>query len=213
MGCFAKGCITLLIIGFLFTIGAIGGTLYLCFKAAAVLTSTEPVDLQLKPPDAAQIRAAEGSLNRLKQATERGEEATIGFTAADLNALINRDQDLDFIHGHIRIDIANSIMTVNVSAPLNEIEWNRVRGRWLNGSAEATVSYAFGMFHFDLHKAELNGHRVPASVVSGFVSSFNQSFNSHFHDSLEKEGITEFWDQIKSIELQDDKLVITTKAE
>lgn len=213
MGCFAKGCITVLIIGFIFTIGAIGGTWYLCRKAAVVLTSTEPVDLQLTPPDPARVRAAEGSADRLKQATERGEEATIGFTGADLNALIDRDPDLDFIHGRMRIDIVNSIVTVKVSAPLDEVEWKRLRGRWLNGSADVTVNYEFGMFQFDVHRAELNGRRIPEFFVETFRSSFNQSFNTHFHDSLEKEGITEFWDHIKSIALEDDKLVITTKAQ
>ncbi len=213
MGCFAKGCITVLIIGFIFTIGAIGSTWYLCRKAAVVLTSTEPVDLQLPPPDRAQIRAVEGSINRLKEATARGEEATVGFTGADLNALIDRDPDLDFIHGHVRIDIANSIMSVKVSAPLEEVEWKRLRGRWLNGSAEVTISYDFGMFQFDVQKAEINGHRVPEGIADVFISEFNKNFNTHFHDSLEKEGITEFWDEIKSISLEDDKLIITTQAQ
>jgi hypothetical protein len=213
VGCFAKGCIVVLILGFIFTIGAIGSTWYLCRKAAVVLTSNQPVDLKLPPPDRAQIRAAEGSVDRLKQATARGEETTIGFTGADLNALIDHDPDLDFIHGHVRIDIANSVMSVKVSAPLEEVEWKRLRGRWLNGSAELTISYDFGMFQFDVQKAEINGHPVPESIADLLVSQFNKTFNTRFHDSLEKEGITEFWDEIKSISLEGDRLVITTQAQ
>ena len=121
MGCFAVGCITILVVGFVFIVGAAGTAWYVFTKAADVLTTTEPADLKLVPPDRAQVRAAEGSLSRLKSAIATHQEATVGFTAADLNALINRDPDLEDMRGQIRIDIADSIMTVAVNRSSRQI--------------------------------------------------------------------------------------------
>jgi hypothetical protein len=211
MGCFAMGCLTLLIIGFLLLVGVIGGTWYVCRKAADTLTSSEPVDLGITPPDEAQVRNAERSVTRVKTAIATGQETTVAFTAADLNALVDRDPDFSGVRGRIRIDIANSIMTVRLSAPLDEFSWSRLRNRWFNASATFGFAYAFEMFRIDLRSAEANGHHLPEEFYSTFVSSFNRSLNQSFHDKIRKNEAAEFWDHVKSISLEGDKLVVTTK--
>src|SRR5690348_13084820 len=68
MGCFAVGCLTVVVAGFIFLIGLMGSAVFLCLKAADTFTSTAPVDLRLVEPDRAQINAAEGSLDRVRAA-------------------------------------------------------------------------------------------------------------------------------------------------
>ena len=86
-----------------------------------------------------------------------GQATTVEFTAADLNALLDRDPDFSAVRGRARIDIANSIMTITLSAPLDDIPWARLRRRWFNASAAFGFAYAFGMFRVDLKSAEANG--------------------------------------------------------
>ena len=213
MGCFAKGCLTLLIIGFILIAGVIGGTWYICRKAADTLTSSEPVDLRIVPPDEAQVRTAERSVTRVKTAIATRQETTVVFTAADLNALVDRDPDFSEVRGRMRIDIADSIMTITMSAPLDDIHWARLKRRWFNASATFGFAYAFGMFRVDIKSAEANGHQLPDEFLSSFVSSFNRSFNQRFREKLRENDSAEFWNHVKTISLEGDKLVVTTQAE
>jgi hypothetical protein len=212
MGCFALGCLTFLVIGFLFLIGIAGCTWYLCRKAADTFTSTESVNLAIVQPDSAQIRAAEGSLSRVKTAIATNQETTVGFTAADLNALIDQESEFEGIRGRVRIEIADSLMTIRVSAPLDEIPWKRLRGRWLNFTTALKFDYNEGKFDLDFKTIEANGHQISDAFLSGFVPSFNDVFNSRLHDELEKNNVSDLWDHVKSITLQDDKMVVTTQT-
>jgi hypothetical protein len=211
MGCFAKGCLTLLILGFIVMAGMIGTSWYIFRKAADTLTSREPIDLQIAAPDEAQVNAAERSATRVKTAIATGQETTVAFTAADLNALLDRDPDFSELRGRTRIDIANSIMTITMSAPLDEIPWARLRGRWFNATVNFSFTYEFGTFGIDIKSAEANGHQLPDFFLSNLVSSFNDGVNQGFHDEIRKNNTSEFWDHVKTMSLEGDKLVVTTK--
>lgn len=213
MGCFAAGCLVILILGFLFFAGMIGCTWYFCRKAADTYTSSQPTDLNLAQPDRAQIRAAEGSLARLKTAIATNQETTIGFTAADLNALIDQEPEFDGIRRRVRIEIDNSLMTIRVSAPLDEIPWRRLKGRWLNLSASLRFEYNSGMFDFDVKNLEANGYEISDAFLSSFVPAFNRQFSARFHEELLKNNAGDFWDHVRSIRLEDDKLIVTTEQE
>lgn len=207
------GCLTLLIIGFVLIAGVIGGTWYICRKAADKLTSSQPVDLGIVPPDEAQVRNAERSVTRVKTAIATGQETTVAFTAADLNALVDRDPDFSEMRGRVRIDIAESIMTIRTSAPLDDFPWSKLKERWFNASARFSFAYAFGKFRVDLRSAEANGHQLPDAFYSSVVSAFDESFNEGFHNQVRKNHNSEFWDHVKTMSLEGDKLVLTTQAD
>ncbi|MFZ1220510.1 MAG: hypothetical protein WAO00_14545 [Chthoniobacterales bacterium] len=213
IGCFAKGCLTILILGFLFMAIVVGGGWYLYKKSLANLTSVVPADVRLETPTEAQIQAAEKSRDRMDLAIARNEEATVEFTGPELNALLSSDPDLSFLRNHTRIDISNSIMTVTLSAPLDSLPWPGLEGRWFNGTMRLSISYSSGSFHTEIKSAEANGHELPDYFLGGFNSSFDQSFNRSFREEIEKnENGPEFWSRVKSLSLEGDKLVIVTKA-
>jgi hypothetical protein len=115
MGCFAKGCLTLLIVGFLLVACGLGGTWYLYVKMVDNLTSPEAADVQVQPPSESQYQTAETSMNRLREAVADNKETTVEFTAADLNALFARDPAFSDWRGRIRIEIADSTMTIAIT--------------------------------------------------------------------------------------------------
>lgn len=214
MGCFAKGCLTVLILGFVLTAVIVGGGWYLYKKTFNNLTSSAPADVQLETPTEAQIQAADRSHARLNEAAARNEETTVEFTGPELNLLLARETDFSFLRDRSRIAISNSIMTLALSAPLDALPWPGLKGRWFNGTLRFSMAYAFGTFRVHIKSAEANGNQFPSAFLSSFNSSFNDSMNKGFQDELQKiEDGTEFWNHVKSMSLEGDKLVVTTKPE
>ncbi len=214
MGCFAKGCLTFFILGFLFIAVVIGGGWYFYKKTFNNLTSTGPADVRVETPSPAQTKSAENSRTQLNEAMARNQETTVEFTGPELNLLLQRNSDLSFLRGRSRIDIADSTMTVALSAPLDALTWPGLKGRWFNGTLRFSMTYGSGIFQIDVKSAEANGHEFPTAFLSAFNSSFNESMNKAFQEELSRnENGNEFWNRVKSISLQGDKLVITTKAE
>lgn len=212
MGCFAKGCLTVLILGFLFLAVVIGGGWYVYKKTLTNLTSPVPADVRLETPTAAQMEAAETSRAKMDTAIARNEEATVEFTGPELNALLTRDPDLDFLRNRTHIEIANSIMTVAISAPLDSLPWPGLKGRWFNGTVRLKVSYSSDVFHTEIKSAEANGHDLPDYFLGSFNSSFDESFNRSFREEVQKnENGAEFWSRVKTMSLEGDKLILVTK--
>jgi len=213
MGCFAKGCLTILIVGFLcIAIVGIGGWFFYK-KTFHNLTSTAPIDVQVQKPTVDQVKTAEDSAARLDEEIARNQETTLEFTGQELNYLLQRNTDWDFLRGRTRIDIADSTMTVAMSAPLDSLPWPGLKGRWFNGTVRFSMTYTSGSFQFELISAEANGNQFPSTFLSSFNSTFSESANEEFQKELTKNLANEFWNHVKSVSLQGDKLIITTRPD
>ena len=215
MGCFAKGCLTILIVGFILIAGVIGATWYLYVKTVDNLTSPAPADVHIEPPSESQFQIAENSMARLRKAIANNEETTVEFTAADLNALLARDLDFKEWRGRTRIEITDSTVTIALSASLNSIPLPRIKKRWFNGTARFNFAYESGTFRFDIKSAKAGGHHVPGIFLSrSSISSFNESMNRSFRDELRtNDRGSVFWNHVKTMSLEGDKLVVTTQAD
>jgi hypothetical protein len=214
MGCFAKGCLTVFILGFLFIAVVGGGCWYFYKKTFNNLTSTGPTDIRVETPTPAQTKSAEDSHARLDEAIARNQETTVEFTGPELNHLLAQNSDLEFLRGRSRMDIADSTMTVALSAPLDRLPWPGLKDRWFNGTLRFSMTYGSGVFQLDLKSAEANGHEFPTAFLSSFNSSFNGSMNKAFREQVDRnEEGNEFWNHVKSVNLKGDKLVITTKPQ
>ena len=210
MGCFATGCLITLIAGFvLVAVLGVGGW-WFYKKTFNSLTSSGPSDVRIEAPSPEVVQKAEGSKARLDQAIARNEETTIEFTGPELAVLLSRDPDLDFLRDRTRIDIADSIMTVTLSAPLRALKWPGMRDRWFNGTVRFGMTYANDEFEVDIQSAEANGREFPDVFVSGFNNSFTEAMNEAFNETRRRER-NEFWNHVKTMKLEGDKLVVTTK--
>jgi hypothetical protein len=150
----------------------------------------------------------------LDEAIARNQETSVEFTGPELNYLIQSNSDWDFLRGRSRIDIADSTMTVALSAPLDRLPWPGFKGRWFNGTVRFSMTYASGEFQLEIISAEANGSRFPDALLSRFNSSFDDAMNDEFRKEVRKNTRqSDFWRHVKSISLQGDKLVITTKAD
>jgi len=214
MGCFAKGCLTLIIVGLVLVVVFVGGSVFVLNRAIHVFTSTEPVQIQVRQSTPAELEVAKAKLDTLRSAARNHQETTIEFNANEINALIANEPEFRGAAGHARVAVANSIASLDVSAPLDSMHWKRLNGRWFNGNIQFGFSYVDENFNFDIRSAEASGHHFPrAMLISDFMQSFNRSFNDSFHkESAKRPDANNLWRHIKMASLQNDKLVVTTRA-
>ena len=175
-------------------------------------TSTEPVVVQTAAPSESEYALANQKLTAVHEAEHNDQSVTVAFTAADLNALIARHPDFSEMRGKFRVAIANSIMTLEMSVPLHEVDIPRVRNRYLNGTARFELIYHAGDFNFSLRSVTANDHELSVALLQRFGDRFNDGFSEGFAKSHRDHDAAEFWDNVKTLAVVDDKLVITTKG-
>jgi hypothetical protein len=212
-GCFPKGCLIVFLAGIAMAVMIGAGAFYLYGKVLDRFTSVRPADLQIVAPSRDAIQVAGLTLDRFRTALANNREETIEFTSADLNALVSADSDFAGARGKVRFAMADSAMTMDLSAPVDSVPLPRFRGRWFNGTLRFSLDYSYGQFAFGPQLIQTNGGRVPEWVLtSQFGSSFSHSFTKSFNDAVQKnrQGAT-FWKHIKKITVEGDKLDVTTQ--
>ena len=149
----------------------------------------------------------------MRIAIRNDQETTIEFTADDLNALIATDPDFRKARGRLRVGIADSVVSVDLSAPLDPLKWTRMRGRWFNGNIRLGLSYLDDNFFFDMKSSEANGRQIPSFIFnSDFQRSFDRSFNQRFQRRSENQRNRNSWlKYIRTISVQDDKVILITR--
>lgn len=213
MGCFAKGCLTLLIAAIVLVIVCLFGGWFIVNRLVDKFTSTQPAQIDVQQPAPAESQEAEAKAETLRNAIRNNQETTIEFTADDLNALIVNDPDFRRAHGRLRVAITDSIVTLDLSAPLSSLKWRHLERRWFNGTVRFGMDYSDGDFSFDLKSAEANGRGLPHLLfTSDFERSFNRSFNEGFRGNSGKHRERNEWFRhIKTISVQGDKVIVTTR--
>lgn len=210
-GCFGSCCLGLLVVGFICVVGLLGTGWYVFHKLANNnIISDAPISVQIEQPSEAQYQTAETSLTQLKTAANERREQTVSFTAEDLNALLARDPDFRDLAGHARVEIANSVMTVSLSAPLN-VFWGSSKRRWFNGIVRFTARYENDEFQIDLQSARGGDYDVPNYILSRINSNLGQVITDNTDDWRRELGVD--LRRVKRMSIEGDKLVVTTKAE
>jgi hypothetical protein len=213
-GCFAKGCLGLVIAVVVLGAVLIGGGLFLLNRGVGMFTATAPIQIQARPATPPELQVAKAKLDSLRSAIRNRVEATIEFTADDINALLQNEPEFRDARNHARVAIANSIVSLDVSAPLNSAKWSRLQGRWFNGNIQFGFSYVDDNFNFDVRSAEANGYQFPRAILTAeIIQSFNRSFNDSFHrESARRGDASDLWRHIGMATVQNDKLIVTTRA-
>ena len=212
MGCFAKGCLTLVVVGI--AMAAIsGGSLYYYFgKFVDNLTAPQSVAIRVEQPTDAQFTNATAQLKRLSEAYQSGQETTVELTAADLNALIARRPDFAQMRGKSFITIADGNFGAEVSLPLDKIPLSRLKGRFFNGKFVTFFEWNNDEVTFKPKVVEANGKAMPEWALSQLATADSQR---QINEELKKSTNREFRSQLerfKSIRITGDRVILVTKA-
>ncbi len=213
MGCFAKGCLTIIIAAAALVVICLCGGWFFLTRFADKFTITQPATVEVRQPTPAEAQAAEAKWEGFGTAIRNNQETTVELTADDLNALIATDPDFRKARGRVRVGIADSIVSLDLSAPLDSLKWTRFRDRWFNGNIRFGMSYVDDNFFFDLKSAEANGRQIPRFIFSSdFERSFSRSFSQSLHRRSESRPDRDAsLKHIRTISVQDDKIILTTR--
>ena len=182
-------------------------------KTVDALTEDAPIAVTMEAPSGAQVVAASQKVEQLRTAALTQQVVTMDFAAAELNALIARHPSFSDWRGKARVGIANSEMTVDLSVPLRDIPLPRVRSRWFNGSVRFALAYDEDRFELGVRSLNANGQDIDLSALAAMADDINRRFNEGFDNSHRDDPRSkEFWDNVRSMEVRGDRLIITTKG-
>jgi len=129
-----------------------GGT-----KVIADYTSPQGIPLGETPPSGEDYEIANAKFATLQDALLRQQPVTVELTGADVNALIARHPSFVGASGKCRVGIAESLVTLELSLPLDGINWPQVKDRWLNASMEVGLDFQEDQFAVSVRSMSANG--------------------------------------------------------
>lgn len=201
----------MLVIAFVLLALSIGVGWFLFSKTVRGFTADAPVAIETGTTTEAQYATANEKLERLRGGSGSQQSVTVELTAEEVNALIARHPYFKNMRGKFRVGIANSVLDVAMSVPLSHVPL--FKHRWFNGTARFGLIYDQDRFNLAVKSLGANGQNIDLSGLQRFANRFNDSFNEAF-DKAERDNreSDEFWQNIKAINVVDDKLIITTKG-
>jgi len=219
-GCFGKGCLILVAVVFLIVVIGGLGSWWMYGLMVGMFTADRQANVEIDSPATAEFQQAESKFVQLRHAIRDRTEATIEFSAADLNTLIARDPAFVGLRGKTRVDLSGYDMILDLSVPTDSVPLPRFKGRWFNGRVQFGFTYDYEQFSFEARALEANGHRIESggpgfttSFLKGFSSSYSRSFNQGFAKGRDRNPQGQaFWKQIQSMSVQSGKLVVTTRG-
>jgi hypothetical protein len=197
MGCFAKGCLILVVFLIVLAIAFVGGSYLAIRYLRSEYFPTTNMQLSTSMATEQEQETVRTRWDAFEKAARAGQPARIELTADDLNALIDSEPKL---RGKAHVSIDNNVGHLQVSIPLAEARW--LRGHYIN--AECTVQSAADGTPADarITRIIVNGRSVGEEVLRWQYRSW--SLRRYMSDWSNDNNLERF-------EIEDGKVVLQTK--
>jgi hypothetical protein len=220
MGCFAKGCLILIVLAILVVVVGVGGTywsvrhVYLSDKPASIPQASAPSETgAVTSGGTTMARPSERStavrerLDTMKQAARAHEPNEVVLTAADINALIAANRKSS---GMASVGIDGNVALVQVSIPLERlaVPFRNAFGlgdRYLNATVTITAPPGTNPSNVQLNDVKVNGHSFPADLLDGGLFGVGPSLRSYVIKYANQYGVTDG-------EIRDGKVILHTSG-
>ncbi len=207
LGCVAKGCVVLLIVGLLG--GAVlGGLGYWAWSQARGFTADHPEAVPILEATDAQAAEVAARVKAFSDTVGRGGRATLTLSAADLNAIVARDPKYRDARGRVFFAIVKDALHTRVSVPLDGIP--TFKGRWFNGEAGLDVRFVDGELTLKPVSLEVGGKPVSKATLRAMSTpEAMQQLNQGLRDKMRKDPkFEEDLRKVESIDIKNNQLVI-----
>jgi hypothetical protein len=206
-GCFFYGCIIASVLSVLMVI-LLGIVIFLGYRLlhnwVDQYTSTEPRVLPKVEMSPEERQAVKARFEAFQKAVREGSPTEpLVLTSDDINALIEENPELK---GMFYIKVEGDEVKGQVSIPLDKLNIGMVRGRYLNGEADVKASLKDGVLIVTLDSLEVNGQKVPESMMKG-IRQQNLA-----KDAYKDEKNAEMVRKLESLEIKDGKIIIKVRA-
>jgi hypothetical protein len=220
MGCFAKGCLILVVLAILVVVAGVGGSywslrhIYLSDKPAPIPQASAPSETSAATPGETSA-AAPGEtsdtvrerLDTLKSAARAHERTGVEFTAAEINALIAANRKSSGL-AFVRID--GNVAQVQLSIPLErfDVPFRNAFGlgdRFLNATVSVVAPPGTNANNVQLSEVTLNGHSFPSDLLDRQLLGVGKSLRSYVTKYANQYGVTDG-------EISDGKVILHTSG-
>jgi hypothetical protein len=220
MGCFAKGCLTLIVLAILLVVIGVGGTfwsvrhVYLSDKPAPIAQASAPRQTGPVTPGATSIAmpsetsaAVRERLDTMKKAARAHEQTEVELSAADINALIAANRKS---RGVASVGIDGGVAQAQFSIPLERLDvpFRNAFGlgdRYLNATATITAPPGTNANNVQLSDVRINGHSVPTGLLDLGIPVVGRSLRSYVIKYANQYGVTDG-------EIRDGKVILRTRG-
>ena len=220
MGCFAKGCLILIVLAILLVVVGVGGSLwsvrhvYLSDKPAPMAQASAPTEAGAVRPETTSMAtpsetstAVHERLDTMKQAARAHERTEVELTAADINALIAANRKS---RGLASVGIDGNVALVQVSIPLERlaVPFRNAFGlgdRYLNATVTIVAPPGTNGSNVQLSDVKVNGHSFPADLLDGGLFGVGPSLRSYVIKYANQYGVTDG-------EIRDGKVILHTSG-
>ena len=198
LGCFAKGCLILVVFFILLAAAFVAGTYYAAKYLRTEYFSVHPERLPISQATVEEEQAVRARWDAFETAAHAHEAARIALSADDLNALIASEPKL---HGNAYVTIQDSTAHLQLSMPIGKARW--LRGRYLN--AQCSVQSAPSGKPEDAHITSIvvNGRPVGEEILSWQYGTW--SFKRYMSDWTGRTNL-------KTFEISDGRMILETSG-
>jgi hypothetical protein len=221
MGCFAKGCLILVVLAILVVVVGVGGTywsvrhVYLSDKPAPIPQAPAPTETPIVTPGGTSMAtppserstAVRERLDTMKQAARAHEPNEVVLTAADINSLIAANRKSS---GMASVGINGNVAQVLFSIPLEKLDvpFRDAFGlgdRYLNATVTIVAPPGTDASNVQLSEVTVNGHSVPPGLLDSGLFGVGPSLRSYVIKYANQYGVTDG-------EIRDGKVILHTSG-
>lgn len=175
-GCFAKGCLILLVFCFFLALAFIGGTFYAVRYLRTTYFPATAIQLPPNPATEEEQHLALANWEIFERKARAHLPARIEMTAAELNALIAAQPEL---RGKALVSIdEHDLAHLRVSFPLAEVKW--LRGHYVNGECAVRAAADGNPANARFTRVIVNGESVPEEALQWRYPWSLRGFISHW---------------------------------
>jgi hypothetical protein len=210
LGCFARGCLILLVFAIVLTIACFAGVYWGFQRNSAILhgiywlakthsIAEAPVSLTEFSASENQIQTVREGWQDFEQKTRAGQPAEIELTADDLNSLIVTSRD---VHGKVFVSIEGNQLRLQTSIPFGELIGRK--GYYFNGDITVEFKGAESLENPQLNSLVVNGKQVPTDLLKWKYRS--RRLQNYLNDYRNAHGIG-------TVEVRDGKMILRSRTE
>jgi len=209
MGCLGCGCLILAVLAFL-VLGLIGVVGYICYSQMAALTSTAPLAVPSFDGGDEMYNAAREKVVAFDHDLDAHQAATLQLSGDEINTLIARDPRYGKDKILLYVTLANNEAGVQTSIPTRLILHGILPKPYLNGTTSFGIDFNSDAktLNLALHELQMGEKEMPKEELPAIQTEINLGLNWVVQSDAEGKLLL---DQAKSIEIQNNELVIETQ--
>ncbi len=206
-GCFFYGCLTLVILLVVGSLGLYFGTRYLIQRWVVQYTSPTPMTLPRVEGTPEAISAVQDRFKAFAEALKAGRPVEpLSLSERELNLLINHAPQARDLKDHLHVAIVDNKLRGTLSLPLDNLGFRSLKGRYLNGVAEIKPTLENGVLLVTLETFEVAGRRLPEQAMAALRTQ-------NLAKDLYKETATvELLKKLESVVVADGRLLVRPRT-